>query len=114
MTESVTQIIKICVECTMRKADSKGSRRRSGESQLLFDDIVPSERNDEEDTCNSGLELQKGYQIRIVPKKPAVTVKATSLPKSSWGSADKRPSEYIAGTALTKRIPIPPADVAAD
>ena len=47
------------------------------------------------------------------PKKPAVTVSAMSLPASCFGHSLSRCSRYMAGTALTKRIPIPPAAVAA-
>ena len=43
------------------------------------------------------------------PKKPEHAARAMSFPISCLGSADRRWSRYIAGMALTKRIPIPPA-----
>ncbi len=46
------------------------------------------------------------------PKKAEEKIRATSLPKSSRGS-DNRLRRYIAGMALTARIPNPPAAVAA-
>ena len=45
------------------------------------------------------------------PKKPAVTVRAINLPASRLGESERRPSAYMAGTAETKRMPIPPAAV---
>jgi len=45
------------------------------------------------------------------PKKPAVAVRATNFPASRLGESERRPSAYMAGTAETKRMPIPPAAV---
>lgn len=47
------------------------------------------------------------------PKKPEQVVKAISLPKSAWGSSDRRFKRYMAGIADTNRIPSPPEAVAA-
>jgi len=45
------------------------------------------------------------------PKKPAVTVRAINFPASRLGESERSPSAYMAGTAETKRMPIPPAAV---
>ncbi|CAG8655113.1 3551_t:CDS:10, partial [Acaulospora colombiana] len=72
----------------VERADCEGGCGGGGEDEALADDKVGAEGNDEEHA-------------------------KAHLPKSDLGLGERRPSRYMAGTAETKRIPSPPADVAA-